>query len=193
MTDYLARALEQNREDREPETVADLLNSPAPPGFSSPWIAPPLAEGTPRPDLPAEGDPSPRAAEPEESRHTGRRAAETSAGQNRPKEEPALPREDRPVSALLLAESFPSSLQRLEVPAFPAWGRAAGEGQDTQPLLTALRRAQAANQFVRQPSRALAVTLPDTPAPTAPGVTAGELDRAVERDARRYDGGFSLY
>ena len=36
------------------------------------------------------------------------------------------------------------------------------------------------------------VTLSEAPDP-APGLTAGELDRAVERDARRYDGGFSLY
>lgn len=59
-------------------------------------------------------------------------------------------------------------------------------------LLTSLRRSDDAADFARHQSRTFTVTLPEAPDP-APGLTAGELDRAVERDARRYDGGFSLY
>jgi len=66
------------------------------------------------------------------------------------------------------------------------------EAEDSLPLLAEVRRAQAGADFVRGQRRAFSVTLPEAPAPT-PGWTAEELDRAVERDARRYDGGFPLY
>ena len=62
----------------------------------------------------------------------------------------------------------------------------------SSPVYAALRRAQAAADFVRRQSRSFTVTLPDSPQ-AEPGLTARQLDRAVERDARRYDGGFSLY
>ena len=41
--------------------------------------------------------------------------------------------------------------------------------------------------------RAFRVTLPEAGEREASGLTIEGMDRAVERDARRYDGGFSLY
>lgn len=50
--------------------------------------------------------------------------------------------------------------------------------------------------LTEEPSRpehsAIEVLLPEK-VQAEPGLTVEELDRAVERDARRYDGGFSLY
>ena len=46
-------------------------------------------------------------------------------------------------------------------------------------------------RFIRQ--RAFRVTLPEAGEREAGGLTIEGMDRAVERDARRYDGGFSLY
>ena len=59
-------------------------------------------------------------------------------------------------------------------------------------LAAALRKARTGADFVRRERRNLTVTLPEAPA-VAGSFSAEELDRAVERDARRYDGGFSLY
>ncbi len=60
------------------------------------------------------------------------------------------------------------------------------------PLLTWVRKAQTGADFARGQRRTFSVTLPEAPL-SASGFTAEELDRAVERDARRYDGGFPLY
>ncbi len=76
-----------------------------------------------------------------------------------------------------------------DVPGVSVSGRAA---EDALPLLAAVRRVQAGVDFARGQRRAFSVTLPEAPVPVS-GWTAEELDRAVERDARRYDGGFPLY
>lgn len=64
--------------------------------------------------------------------------------------------------------------------------------EDSLPLLALTRKAQVRTGFVQRERRAFSVTLPEVPS-EASGLTAEELDRAVERDARRYDGGFPLY
>ena len=77
--------------------------------------------------------------------------------------------------------------------------RAEGQGQgpegrsDEIPLLAAVRRAERTASFVQRSGRNLTVTLPETVGENGGGLSVEELDRAVERDARRYDGGFSLY
>lgn len=60
------------------------------------------------------------------------------------------------------------------------------------PLLTAVRRAQEGADFVRGNRRSFALTLPETGTGTA-GWTVDDLDRAVERDTRRYDGPSTFY
>jgi len=68
---------------------------------------------------------------------------------------------------------------------------AAGE-EEAAELLGAVRRAQESARFVEGERRRVSVTLPEGGA-SADGWSLQALDRAVERDARRYDGGFALY
>ena len=59
-------------------------------------------------------------------------------------------------------------------------------------LLTALTRTAWAAGVVRQQGRVLGTELPgEVPGPK--GLDLETMDRAVQRDARRYDGGFPLY
>ena len=70
-------------------------------------------------------------------------------------------------------------------------GRETGEtGAAT--LLNGLRRAKAGADFTQGQGRQISLTLPRTEESSS-GWGPEELDRAVERDARRYDGGFALY
>lgn len=66
-----------------------------------------------------------------------------------------------------------------------------GAGQET--LLTARvrRLGEAADYAVRRPAGRVDAAAVETGAQA--GLTAGALDLLMERDARRYDGGFSLY
>lgn len=66
--------------------------------------------------------------------------------------------------------------------------RAGGEN-----LAQALRRAQRTARAAAQERRALRVLLPEGNEAPRPMMDVQELDRAVQRDARRYDGGFPLY
>ncbi len=59
-------------------------------------------------------------------------------------------------------------------------------------LLTALIRTAWAAGAVRQQGRALGTELPGE-VPSPKGLDLETMDRAVQRDARRYDGGFPLY
>ena len=61
------------------------------------------------------------------------------------------------------------------------------------PLLAAVRRAERALGFARGQGRRPVLSLPETVGEENRGLALEELDRAVERDARRYDGGFSMY
>lgn len=68
-----------------------------------------------------------------------------------------------------------------------------GKGSRAElPLLTALKRAKETVGFVRGEGRAVTLTLPEETG-RAPAWTVEELDRAVERDSRRYDGSSPLY
>ena len=75
----------------------------------------------------------------------------------------------------------------------PSWAEeAAGSLSGAVHLLTGLRRAAWTAGAVRQQGKPLTVTL------AGENARSGELDlhtidRAVRRDARRYDGGFPLY
>ncbi|MDO4516153.1 MAG: hypothetical protein Q4C76_03335 [Bacillota bacterium] len=55
-----------------------------------------------------------------------------------------------------------------------------------------LRRTGRVSRLARGGGSAVTVTLPDRSSP-APALDLLDLDRAVQRDARRYDGGFTLY
>lgn len=76
-----------------------------------------------------------------------------------------------------------------EIPSFGE--RRGGDGAPESGLYHALRRSEGRAAFARGGSRQLTVALPEVPA--LGGLDAETLDRAVERDARRYDGGFGLY
>lgn len=59
-------------------------------------------------------------------------------------------------------------------------------------LLEELRRAELAAGAIRHQGNPVTVTLPEEGIPRG-GLDLERIDRAVQRDARRYDGGFSLY
>lgn len=82
---------------------------------------------------------------------------------------------------------------RVPDPGAEGQGRGLGTVGTEMPLLAAVRRAGEGASFVQSRQRAFRVTLPETGEREAGGLTIEGMDRAVERDARRYDGGFSLY
>ena len=59
-------------------------------------------------------------------------------------------------------------------------------------LLEGLRRAELAAGAIRHQGGPVTVTLPEEGIP-GKGLDLERIDRAVQRDARRYDGGFFLY
>ena len=59
-------------------------------------------------------------------------------------------------------------------------------------LLEGLRRAELAAGAIRHQGNPVTVTLPEEGIPGG-GLDLERIDRAVQRDARRYDGGFPLY
>ena len=75
----------------------------------------------------------------------------------------------------------------------PFWAEEAGESRfGAVRLLRQLSRGVQAAGAVRQQGRSMTVTLAEE-APQAGSLDLETIDRAVQRDARRYDGGFSLY
>ena len=78
----------------------------------------------------------------------------------------------------------------------PAWGDwlpRTEEGTEAAGLLLrALSRAGRSARLLRTGSGVVTVTLPETGAGSG-GLDVEALDLAVQRDARRYDGGFTLY
>ena len=70
----------------------------------------------------------------------------------------------------------------------PLEGRTAGSAV----LAQRLRRTGRVSRLARGGGSTVTVTLPDRSSP-APALDLLALDRAVQRDARRYDGGFTLY
>jgi len=184
LTDYLSQAMEQDREDRE-EGGVDLLSGA-------------FREFPGKREDPGETD-GPRAWRPEEEAAEGSVSGTVSEEVRR-----ALAGAvDR---ALELGETALGAVSA-EGPEEGPWGRGTisglqpgtegayipqkGRGEGSQAVYRSLVRSERAAGAVRGPGRRLTVTLPETPA--SGGLDAQELDRAVERDARRYDGGFWLY
>ena len=60
-------------------------------------------------------------------------------------------------------------------------------------LYAALRRTAGLSRLAAGGGGTIPVVLPAASAPVETGQDWEALDRAVQRDARRYDGGFSLY
>jgi|GEM_PF-1426227 len=77
-----------------------------------------------------------------------------------------------------------------------AWGdwlpRTDGGTDAAAALLGSLRRAGRSVRAIRGGTGVMTVTLPEPGGQTA-GPDVEELDRAIQRDARRYDGGFELF
>lgn len=176
MTDYLARAMEQDEEDRRelpealrnPETGRTVPPSGGqePSGEARERETSPVTAGA----VPEERGPV-RQDRPFFNEQFGDRTGERQVS-------PTL--EERPVLPASPADT-PADIGVLRV-----------REDLPPPLLRELRRARTGTDFVRRERRNLSVTLPEAPA-VAGGLSAEELDRTVERDARRYDGGFSLY
>lgn len=87
--------------------------------------------------------------------------------------------------------SGPESAAPAEAVLFGGTERDAPAEEPAGGLYQALRRGMRQAAYARRGSGAVTVRAPETPAPA--GMNVEELDRAVERDARRYDGGFGLY
>ena len=77
------------------------------------------------------------------------------------------------------------------------WGdwlpRTEGETGAASALLGALARTARSVRAIRGSAGVMTVTLPPAERPANRGVDVEALDLAVQRDARRYDGGFELY
>lgn len=80
--------------------------------------------------------------------------------------------------------------RRVELP-FPFAGRTEAGSDSALPELYRQLAAEAAGQQAGK-SPAVAVVHESVPSAAA-GLTAGELDRAIRRDSRRYDGGMTIY
>lgn len=87
-----------------------------------------------------------------------------------------------------------AALDRAEETAATAsgWTAAGGREEDGGVLYRSLRKAARVAQVAEGGREPVTVALPAGTAESAGGDWSG-LDRAVERDARRYDGGFPLY
>lgn len=183
MTDYLALALEQ-REERRDETPAGTLAAALERGESGLWIgncpAEPAGEKGRRP-----GEPLPALFAPLEQagEELGGVVGEKGVFQQ---EETAHWEQAGEVEETIRLEKVGETQEDFLLRQ-GSW--AGGEF----PLSAALRRVQREVEFSRQQlPRTVSVSLPETAAPEV-SWGAEELDHAVERDARRYDGGFSLY
>lgn len=188
MTDYLARALEQGEEE---ERDADVFSD-------GPFRV--VAGASPRAAVSEGAQKAGPAKETEEAAHL-RRIKNMPAGGT------SFPEEQTVGKIFQQAEVIKEGAGRARAPRATfgsAPTRRARKGADDSlpykrittavelPLLSALRRAETGAEFVSRERRNLSVTLPEAPT-VAGSLSAEELDRMVERDARRYDGGFSLY
>lgn len=199
-TDTALRAEEGREEENEQEDREKEPEEETKAGESGVPLSPALNEPVPVPtsrqeraalpaeaDLPAgagEGDPS--AALSAETAEELRPLAQVLAG------EMTLPRWSR----RLLTERIPAEERDGPEAASAETLRslaAQGASAETLPLLDRLRAAQRGEGFVRSQRRAFTVTLPDALAAAPPAWSVADLDRAVERDARRYGGEFRLY
>ena len=132
-----------------------------------------------------------------------------------PKSEPAAPGGERGEAGWLEEGAAPHALAAEAVLAEPAghgealadqrWSDPAGpRGEPTLPqpggqpmgpaqLYAALRRSAGLSRLAAGGGGTIPAVLPAASAPAETGQDWEALDRAVQRDARRYDGGFSLY
>ena len=172
MTDYLYQAMEQDREDRE-EAGVDLL-------------AGALRELPGKQEGPGETD-GVKAWGPEEEAAEGP-VSGTGAKEFRNAQNGAVGRALEPGEAVPGTFLTGSVLRPGTEGAYTSRG---GAVEGPQAVYRSLVRSEQAAGTVRGPGRRLTVSLPEAPA--SAGLDPQALDRAVERDARRYDGGFWLY
>lgn len=194
MTDYLRRALRRAREEEEEPRTGPLPASLACPAAIPPAAAVPSGKGAPPPPRAAPGEeaapsPAPRAAE-------GPLTPTQAEGDLSPRFQSLsrsfpgglLPPEQRK-EAPPLSRAVPPDLSGSAIPGGgPARPFLTSPAQGPASLYAALRRSHTAARFAPSQSPSLTVTLPEAPAPE-PALTVGALDRAVEREARRYGGG----
>lgn len=95
------------------------------------------------------------------------------------------------------SEESPALAEQLQgagrqVAALAALRETRGEEPTGAELYHTLQRAAQAARMGRRRPGTFSLTLPNRAAP-APGLTLTEIDRAVQRDSRRFDGGYTLY
>lgn len=184
MTDYLYQAMEQDREDRE-EAGVDLLAG----AFRE---LPGKQEGPGETGGVKAWRPEEEAAEGPVS---GTGAKELRSARNGAVDRALEPGEAVPGTSL--TEEPEEGLQVREAGSVlrpgteGAYTSRGGAVEGPQAVYRSLVQSEQAAGTVRGPGRRLTVSLPEAPA--SAGLDPQALDRAVERDARRYDGGFWLY
>lgn len=184
MTDYLALALEQGDETEE-ETELDALERALRP------VSLGIAAQSPTPQAREEMDerePEEKELEKEEVAGLGLMGLSTpwrelERAQAAWEERGSIsPGED-------LAQVAPKQAGEAEEEVLrPSGGPAEGEVS----LLASLQRVQRGVESLRRRSGYFSARVPEAP-DAVKSWSVEEMDRTVERDARRYDGGFSLY
>jgi hypothetical protein len=189
VTDYLAQALEQAEEERERETAeALIIPSMAVRGAlerGGTTSVPGKSGG--QEDALTAGDTGEDSSPEETARKRGEDAQGVLEQVLTAMEEPLEEAKRFRLQTLTAQES-----RRVSRDTGPAEGESGWRALEGIELLTALRRADTGTEFVRGQRRNVTVTLPEA-APSSAQWSPEALDRVVERDARRYDGGRDLY
>lgn len=191
MTDYLEALLPEEREEEEELSGASPLGRTG-------RVLPPKGENTPgEPDEVRGSEPGVGLSRKPSPLETAQRfAAAGREGEDVPQAQGQAPGEELPPWAgpgLQLAAELASAARSVRRAAgMPA---PAGSGAGAEALLGSLEQARQAVRAVNLRTAASgggSLSLPEEGG-AAPGLSLAELDRAVQRDARRYDGGFTLY
>lgn len=192
MTDYLEALLPEEREEEEELSGASPLGRTG-------RVLPPEREGAPGETVSGEDraeDNGLLSRQPSPLETAQRFAAARREGEDVPQAQGQTPGEELPPWAgpgLQLAAELASAARSVRRAAgMPA---PAGSGAGAEALLGSLEQARQAVRAVNLRTAASgggSLSLPEEGG-AAPGLSLAELDRAVQRDARRYDGGFTLY
>ena len=203
MVDYLEQLLRQaadGTEDEEPEEGEALpLDLPPGPAAAAGPAAGPEEEGTP---AGAERPPAgPEGPAPEDPGGPDWREL----GQNRPVPPPPAQPEAAPGG---VAEELLGGMETALPPAGEGGWIGAGDPAPTLPPLSApsgqaleaesglhalYRGVRAETWSGSAAQKAGVAVVRESALPEGTGLTMGQLDRAVRRDSRRYDGGMSIY
>lgn len=215
MTNYLELAMEQEDEDEERDS-SEGLEVPTVGTGGTGLTGERVFGKTEREEAPDEngdGKPVELAEETRKKKQNGERAdfLEGEAPGNEDGEKPARRDGRRSVPPFFYREKErkKTGAENVEKLRKAVWEGETGEGRvralpesgekgkrsltGGETLLEEMRKAERDIAFVRGPGKRLTVTLPENGGGERSGFSVEGLDRAVERDARRYDGGSVFY